>query len=301
MAIRVKNFLKKKLNRLRSGLKADLHQLLAQGQLEEAIKRCVEEAKLDVTSATEVVMALQSEVGRSQLRQQAGQVGSLLKDELLGFLSEGETAGAVEWCVHEAGIDPKAAKLVVEHLRDETPTSLKDKATKSVDTLEAGLRRDLDELLIEGKTIEALKLLRQEKGLSLAAAKAILDRLRDEDVPDAHECLIERKLGELGQAVKADVLTKLEKGHGVTALQQLKSQTGLDLGSSRDLLEKLQKQEDIKPQPPSLPPPPPKYLPPPPPTPVLEERQGPPPLLADAYEVPDLFANAFGTEPSKND
>ncbi|MGE0491881.1 MAG: hypothetical protein AB7S38_21900 [Vulcanimicrobiota bacterium] len=242
MALRMKNLLKRKMSRLQDSLRDDLERLVAEGKMAEAVKKAGREALLDPASAAEFVMSLQSEMGRDQVA--AGAVG-LLKEDLKSLLAEGETREAVDWCCHETGLDPKQAALVIEHLKDESPASVRDKTVKTVDELGQQLRSDVDQLLIEGKTMDALRKLRQEKGLGLAVASAVLQRLRQQDVPDARQTLLEQKLEQLKDAVRADVVSLLENGQSVQALHKLRDASGLDLPCSHQLLEKLKSEEGI--------------------------------------------------------
>ena len=242
MAVRSKSLLKRKLSRLKAGLREDLERLVAEGKLAEAVEKARREALLDPAAAAEFVMSLQTEVGRAQIA--SGAVG-LLKEDLKSLLAEGETGEAVDWCCHETGLDPKKAALVIEHLKDETPASLRDKTVKTVDDLGDQLRSDVDQLLVQGKTMDALRKLRKEKGLGLAVASAVINRLRKQDVPDARQTLLNQKLEQLKDAVRADVISLLENGQSMQALHKLRDASGLDLPCSHQLLAKLRSEEGI--------------------------------------------------------
>lgn len=248
MALRLKNLVKKKLARVKGALRQDLQKLLEEGSLAEAVERYRHEMKVDPATAAEVVMSLQCSEARKGLVNQAksklGELEGLLKNDLQTILHEGETTAAVEWCCMEAGIDPEAARVVVSHLQDETPQSLRDKTMDRLEALSGAARQDACKLLQEGKAVEAIHRL-EEEGMGVALATALVGRLRDTDPEAGRDCLIGKTLNELTSGLKADLTTMIEDGHLLSAVQKVREESGLDLMSARDVVDRLRQEQDI--------------------------------------------------------
>lgn len=250
MAIHKRNFLKRKLNRLKTGLKKDLQTFLQKGCLTEAIEHYRQSQNVDLDTAREVVMAFQTEAGRKGLLTQMGTdalgIAATLKQGLKEILAEGETMAAIEWCAIETGLDPDVAKIIVQNLSDETPASAKDKTLKALESLDSRLRDDVTKLVHEGQTIQALKKLKSDPNISIQLASDLVHRLQDADPECGRQCLVERTLSELSGSLKKDVVNMVEEGKTVTAMLELREQTGLDMPAARDLLEKLRSEEGLE-------------------------------------------------------
>ncbi|MBI3927583.1 MAG: hypothetical protein HY319_18735 [Armatimonadetes bacterium] len=242
MAIRAKNFIQRKLSRLKSALKEDLASMVREGSLATAIERYRQEARVDDATAAEVIMGLQCSLKRGEFLARARdglrETGGLLKEDLLQMVTEGATADAIEWCTAEAGIDPKAARTVVQHLRED-PKQLLNAAGSELQQLDPALQQEIRSMLQHGHSVAALERLREKTGSTMAGAASLLSTLQRVDAQAGTGCRVAATLQQMDERALGEIRQLLVQGRLVTALEKIRADWKLDMISAKELLDRL--------------------------------------------------------------
>lgn len=249
MAIRKKNFIKKKMNQLKAGFKNDLKAFMKQGSLAEAIEKYKDLAKVDMETARKMVVALSTEDGRTDLLQEAVGLSDDVKKELMEFLAQGETMAAVEACCLETGLDADTAKTVLVALKNERPDTLALKAQNKLQSLQDRAKAEVQDLIAEGNMVEAIKKLRDDPEVDINLANKILQELQAELAPVAveeeptadpvPEKVVEKVVEQLPQEARKEVVDLLGQGKPVSAVSKVKEVTGAGTVAAHKTVEYL--------------------------------------------------------------
>jgi ribosomal protein L7/L12 len=96
-------------------------------------------------------------------------------------------------------------------------------------------------LVASGRTIEAIKLLREVTGLSLKEAKEAVDRCAHGGSLDIAEDLAAHRAALHGAAqVDGEIKALLESGRKIEAIKLMRERSGLDLKTSKDIIDSME-------------------------------------------------------------
>ncbi|MFM9844788.1 MAG: ribosomal protein L7/L12 [Dongiaceae bacterium] len=95
-------------------------------------------------------------------------------------------------------------------------------------------------LVASGRTIEAVKLLREVTGLSLKEAKEAVDRCAQGGSLDIAEDLAAYRSALHGAAqVDGEIKSLLESGRKIEAIKLMRERSGLDLATAKDIIDSM--------------------------------------------------------------
>jgi ribosomal protein L7/L12 len=96
-------------------------------------------------------------------------------------------------------------------------------------------------LVASGRTIEAIKLLREVTGLGLKEAKEAVDRCAQGGSLDIAEDLAAHRAALHGAAqVDGEIKALLESGRKIEAIKLMRERSGLDLTTAKDIIDSME-------------------------------------------------------------
>ncbi|WP_053202831.1 ribosomal protein L7/L12 [Jiangella muralis] len=165
----------------------------------------------------------------------AGMDRAALDDAVRALLAEGKLIPAVKLVRERTGFGLKDAKEYVERL---PAGASAPPSAPSPDTVTPEAMAHIQQLVAQGKTIQAVKVLREHTGLGLKQAKDTVDRMAESGVVAALD--LPEPAASPSDEVMARVRALAAQGRKIHAIKELRDHSpGLGLKEAKDIVERL--------------------------------------------------------------
>lgn len=150
------------------------------------------------------------------------------------LIAQNQRLAAIALIRKRTGMDLKQAKAWVDH----AASDLASRAGALVPAVTEMLERKVQVLLSRNRYLEAIRLVRQQTGMDLAAAKMLVDTLRQRatSAPPRDSLMAD---GTLSPALAAEVALLLERSQPIPAAKLICERTGASLQAAKAAMDQL--------------------------------------------------------------